>query len=297
MWDTVLNGSHYVRALTGMLMMEDLIHKLEWQAFWTHKDKAAYPVPEQMKRVSKGPGSHYVVVETRNAGTVAEFELLFNEIGSITTLLILQTTNKPMDHRERMSSSAFVERHSSSLMRQMPPAQFSTLGGAINAVINSVSSICEGPEYIHLVLDSHVEMKEGERLLHGDEATCIAIIDTSRDTPIPQQLNKFLESEENKRNLQLLEADAKVMAHVKWAARIKQCQRVVVMSNDTDNFAFLLHFIPYFQTLGMKKIWQQYGTGEKRQMLLLHQDISRLGTRLTKTMIKTHIFDRQQLNE
>ncbi|KAH3729207.1 hypothetical protein DPMN_055173 [Dreissena polymorpha] len=34
--ETVLNGSHYARALTGMLMVEDLIHKLEWQAFWTH---------------------------------------------------------------------------------------------------------------------------------------------------------------------------------------------------------------------------------------------------------------------
>ncbi|KAH3737370.1 hypothetical protein DPMN_043953 [Dreissena polymorpha] len=38
--EPVFNGSHYVRALTGMLMVEDLIHKLEWQAFWTHQDKA-----------------------------------------------------------------------------------------------------------------------------------------------------------------------------------------------------------------------------------------------------------------
>ncbi|KAH3863596.1 hypothetical protein DPMN_026584 [Dreissena polymorpha] len=77
-----------------------------------------------------------------------------------------------------------------SKMRQMPLAQCSTLGGAINAVINSASSICEGPEYIHLVLDSYVEMslKEGERLRRGDEATGIAIIDMSRYTPLPHQL-------------------------------------------------------------------------------------------------------------
>ena len=181
-----------------------------------------------------------------------------------------------------------------SKMRQMPLENISTLGGAINAVINSASSICEGPEYIHLVLDSYIEMslKEGERLRRGDEATGIAIIDMSRDTPIPQQLNKFWASEENKRNLQLLvrdivcndvcanpiiassvvsdnealpaikfgnedipellnwieEADARVVAHVEWAARIKQCQRVVVMSNDTDSFALLLHFTPYPDT-------------------------------------------------
>ncbi|KAH3725191.1 hypothetical protein DPMN_051026 [Dreissena polymorpha] len=44
---------------------------------------------------------------------VAKFELLFHEIGSITRLLNLLTTNKPMDHTE-CSSSAFAERHSSS---------------------------------------------------------------------------------------------------------------------------------------------------------------------------------------
>ena len=49
--ETVLNGSHYVRALTGMLMVEDVIHKLEWQAFWKHKGKATYPVLEQMKEL------------------------------------------------------------------------------------------------------------------------------------------------------------------------------------------------------------------------------------------------------
>ncbi|KAH3729321.1 hypothetical protein DPMN_055288 [Dreissena polymorpha] len=62
------------------------------------------------------------------------------------------------------------------------------------------------------------------------------------------------------------------------------------MSNDSDSFALLLHFTPYFQTLGMKEIWQKYGTGEKRRMLPLHQAISRLGTLLAKTMIKTHIL-------
>ncbi|KAH3897520.1 hypothetical protein DPMN_021708 [Dreissena polymorpha] len=175
-----------------------------------------------------------------------------------------------------------------SKMRQMPDAQFSTLGGAINAVINLASSICQGPEYIHLVLDSYVKMsfKECERLRRGDEATGIAIIDISRDIPIPQQLNTFWASKESKRNLHLLvryivcnnvcanpiiassvvsdnealpaikfgnevisellnwiqEVNARVVAPVDWAARIKQCQRVVVKSNDSESFALLLHF-------------------------------------------------------
>ncbi|KAH3834837.1 hypothetical protein DPMN_108170 [Dreissena polymorpha] len=96
-----------------------------------------------------------------------------------------------------------------SKMQQMPLAQCFTLSDAINAVINSVSSTHEGPEFIHLVLDSYVEMslKEGKRLRRRDEATGIAIIDMSIDTPIPQQLNKFWASDENKRNLQLLVRD------------------------------------------------------------------------------------------
>ena len=32
--ESVLNGSHYVRALIGMLIVEDLIRSLQWQAFW-----------------------------------------------------------------------------------------------------------------------------------------------------------------------------------------------------------------------------------------------------------------------
>ena len=41
-----------------------------------------------------------MVGETRNAAAVAEFDLFFHEIGSITSLLDLLTTNKPMDHTE-----------------------------------------------------------------------------------------------------------------------------------------------------------------------------------------------------
>ncbi|KAH3898335.1 hypothetical protein DPMN_022563 [Dreissena polymorpha] len=43
-------------------------------------------------------------------------------------------------------------------------------------------------------------------------------------------------------------------------------------------------------TPGMKEIWQQYGTGKKRRLFLLHQAISRLGSLQAKTMIKAHIL-------
>ena len=145
-----------------------------------------------------------------------------------------------------------------------------------------------------------------------DPTTGINIVGMTRDTPIPQQLDKFWTSQENKQNCQLLvrdtvcnghyanttiiassvvsddkllppkanggaeipellnwteESDSRLVLHVEWAVRVKQCQRVVVLSNDTDTFALLLHYAPYLQTQGLKELWQQYGTGEKRRML------------------------------
>ena len=112
-----------------------------------------------------------------------------------------------------------------------------------------------------------------------DPTTGINIVGMTRDTPIPQQLDKFWSSQENKQNLQLLvrdtvcnghyanttiiassvvsddevlpakanggaeipellnwteEADSRLVLHVEWAVRVKQCPRVVVLSNDTD---------------------------------------------------------------
>ncbi|KAH3722041.1 hypothetical protein DPMN_064990 [Dreissena polymorpha] len=71
-------------------------------------------VEQTIQRVSKGPGGHYVVEETRNVGAVAEFELLFHEIGSIISLLNFLTTNKPMDYTEchLQHSLSATRRHS-----------------------------------------------------------------------------------------------------------------------------------------------------------------------------------------
>jgi len=47
-----------------------------------------------------------------------------------------------------------------------------------------------------------MSLKEGERMRRA--ASGIDIIGMDKDTPIPQQLDKFWASEENKRNPQLL---------------------------------------------------------------------------------------------
>ena len=47
--ESVLNGSHYVRALTGMLIVEDVIRSLQWEMFWQHNDRASYPELAQVQ--------------------------------------------------------------------------------------------------------------------------------------------------------------------------------------------------------------------------------------------------------
>ncbi len=205
-----------------------------------------------------------------------------------------------------------------SKMRQMPLAHFPTMVLSSTPLSHQHLASVPESEFIHIVLDSYIEMslKEGESMRRTDSTTGIDIIGMNRDTPIPQQIDKLWASEENKRNLQLLvrdivsershtnatiiassvvsgdevlpakatggeeipdllnwieEADARLVVHVEWAVRMKLCKRVVTVSNDTDTFALLLHYTAYLQSLGLKEIWQQYGTGEKRRMLPLHQ--------------------------
>ena len=96
-----------------------------------------------------------------------------------------------------------------SKMRQMPLAQFPNMGVAIDTIITSASSLCQNVKFVHLVLDSYIEMslKEAERMRPTGSTLGISIIGMNRYTPILHQLDKFWASQENKRNLQLLVRD------------------------------------------------------------------------------------------
>lgn len=224
-----------------------------------------------------------------------------------------------------------------SKIRQMQVSTFKNMGAAIDAIINSASCLSKKVKFVHMVLDSYIEMslKEGERMRRTDSTIGIDIVGLNRNTPIPQQLDKFWASKENKQNLQLLvrdivstrtsdnatiiassivsddevlsatatggqeipnlfswieEADARLVVHVEWAVRVHKCKRIVIVSNDTDTFTLLLHYAPSLIDIGLEEMWQQYGTGEKRRMLPIHQAVSVLGSSLAKTVIKAHIL-------
>ena len=63
------------------------------QPGWFSNVGADMKVEQGIQQVSKGPDGHYVVSETRKAGAVVEFAMLYHEIASITHLLYEVTAN------------------------------------------------------------------------------------------------------------------------------------------------------------------------------------------------------------
>ena len=88
----------------------------------------------------------------------------------------------------------------------------------------------------------------------------------------------------------LEEADSKVIVHVEYAVRVQKCLRVIVLSNDTDTFIFLLYYTEYFKRIGLKELWLQYGTGENRRMIPLHEAHTNIGTAFSKAILKAYIL-------
>lgn len=70
-----VNGSHYVRALTGMLIVVDLILSLQWQMFWSQKDRATYSELEQVEMLQR--------TLTTNQRCPEQFEATTGQIGRL----------------------------------------------------------------------------------------------------------------------------------------------------------------------------------------------------------------------
>lgn len=102
------HGSWYLEQIKVLKFTHPELYRRFSMGQWVVRDRPGWfcavggdmKVEQTIQRVSKGPGGHYVVGATRNASAVAEFELLFHEIGSITSLLNNLTTNHPTNQTE-----------------------------------------------------------------------------------------------------------------------------------------------------------------------------------------------------
>ena len=125
----------------------------------------------------------------------------------------------------------------------------------------------------HNHLNRNIDMIFSSMIYEGE---LLAAKNDSGEIP---ELNNWLE-----------EADSKVIIHVEYALRVQKCTRVIVLSNDTDTFILLLYYTSEFKELGLRELWLQYGTGENRRMIPVHQAHANLGTALSKAILKAYIL-------
>ena len=85
------------------------------------------------------------------------------------------------------------------------------------------------------------------------------------------------------------EADCRLISHIAWSVE-RGCDRVVVISNDTDCFALIMRYMTVFKTKGLKELWIEYGTGEHKRKIPLHALHSRLGNDTCSILIKAHVL-------
>ena len=78
--------------------------------------------------------------------------------------------------------------------------------------------------------------------------------------------------------------------HAGWAVEEKHCERLIVVSNDTDTFVLLLYYLPYLKAKGLKELWQRFGTGEKKRMIPLHDMLRYFGESFCKFVLKAHVL-------
>ncbi|KAH3786936.1 hypothetical protein DPMN_165054 [Dreissena polymorpha] len=311
---TVLNGSHYVRTLTGMLMLFEHIrtrlHIQSWRSIGKNavvSDRLYRRFSIVLQRVSKDPGGHYVVEETRNAGAVAEFELLFHEIGSITSLLNLLTTNKPIDHTEcHLQHSLSATRQNSFnhnvemlldyvLERQNPytvtvnvPVPLHNLLTKLAVEkakkISSTISKRKLPKLTdHLkqsLLTSKAILKERKSPSSND------IADAQRSMDIAKERGMTL--------MQILSYDlisSSPLFDDDLPAHVNKSQLIGEIESRLDISKCTLPAIKFGNEVIPELLnWIEEADAKKCRMLPLHQAIFRLGTLLAKTMIKAHIL-------
>ena len=85
------------------------------------------------------------------------------------------------------------------------------------------------------------------------------------------------------------EADQRLIPHVHYSISHGPKWSVVI-SNDTDVFAFLIYYLTDFLGLGLQELWIMFGIGDKTRFLPLHLLLYKIGVPKCKVIYKAHIL-------
>ena len=67
------------------------------------------------------------------------------------------------------------------------------------------------------------------------------------------------------------------------------CERVVVVSNDTDSIVFILRYMKNFINMGLQEVLVEFGGGYKRK-IPLHTPHTRFGAAFCSILVKVHVL-------
>ena len=84
------------------------------------------------------------------------------------------------------------------------------------------------------------------------------------------------------------EADQRLIPHIHYSVS-QGAKRSAVISNNTDVFALLIHYLPDFLCLGLQELWIMFGVGDKTRFLPLHLLLYKIGVPKCKVIYKAHI--------
>ena len=111
------NGGYYNESIKALEFTDPWLFRKYQMGHWVIQENPGkfkavggdMKMEQGLQCVSKGPGGHYVVGVSGNAAAVAEFELLFHEVGKIASLIAELTGNDALQHLESNVQPCYSE--------------------------------------------------------------------------------------------------------------------------------------------------------------------------------------------
>ena len=85
------------------------------------------------------------------------------------------------------------------------------------------------------------------------------------------------------------EADDRIILHCQHEVDAGQGQ-IMVVSNDTDTLVRLLFFIHKWIQQGLRELWLEFGTGERRRHIPIHTLYEKLGREKSRALLKAYVL-------
>ena len=90
-------------------------------------------------------------------------------------------------------------------------------------------------------------------------------------------------------SLFLEEADARIIPHIYYNI-LNEYKQIVVISNDADVFALILHYMCLFFYKGLNELWLKFGTGSYTRILPMHIMHSSIGHEMCSVILRLHVL-------